>query len=98
MTGKSSTGEEYIGEFNTVLFAIGRTACTDGLNLSAVGVTTNTSNKKIEVDDHERTSNLNIFAIGDVIDGRPELTPVAIQAGKLLAKVCILSFKTSLII
>merc|ERR1711868_25679 len=28
----------------------------------------------------------NIFAIGDVLDGKPELTPVAIQAGKLLAR------------
>ena len=27
-----------------------------------------------------------IFAIGDIIDGRPELTPVAIQAGRLLAR------------
>jgi pyruvate/2-oxoglutarate dehydrogenase complex dihydrolipoamide dehydrogenase (E3) component len=29
----------------------------------------------------------NIYAIGDVIDGKLELTPVAIQAGKLLAQV-----------
>ena len=27
-----------------------------------------------------------IYAIGDVVDGAPELTPVAIMAGKLLAK------------
>ena len=28
----------------------------------------------------------NIFAIGDVVEGCPELTPVAIHAGKLLAR------------
>ena len=27
-----------------------------------------------------------IYAIGDVLDDKPELTPVAIQAGKLLAR------------
>ena len=37
-------------------------------------------------DDADKTSADNIFAIGDVLDGKPELTPVAIQAGKLLAR------------
>ena len=34
----------------------------------------------------EATNIPHIFAIGDMIDGKPELTPVAIQAGKLLAR------------
>ena len=37
-------------------------------------------------DDQEQTNILNIYAIGDIIEGKPELTPVAIQAGQLLAK------------
>ena len=37
-------------------------------------------------DDYEQTSIPNIYAIGDILQGKPELTPVAIQAGKLLAK------------
>jgi len=41
------------------------------------------------VDKEERTSVNNIYAIGDVIDGKLELTPVAIQAGKFLARVMI---------
>ena len=45
------------------------------------------SNSKIIVDTEEHTSQKNIFAIGDVIDGKLELTPVAIQAGQLLARV-----------
>jgi NADH dehydrogenase FAD-containing subunit len=39
------------------------------------------------VDKEERTSVSNVYAVGDVIDGKLELTPVAIQAGKLLAQV-----------
>ena len=27
-----------------------------------------------------------IYAVGDVLEGRPELTPVAIHAGRLLAR------------
>lgn len=27
-----------------------------------------------------------VYAIGDILDGKLELTPVAIQAGKLLAR------------
>ncbi len=34
----------------------------------------------------EATNIPHIFAIGDIIDGKPELTPVAIQAGRLLAR------------
>lgn len=36
--------------------------------------------------DLEQTSVPNVYAIGDVLDGRLELTPVAIQAGRLLAR------------
>ena len=37
-------------------------------------------------DDSEQTSVPYVYAIGDVLDGKPELTPVAIQAGQLLSK------------
>ncbi|KAJ9589625.1 hypothetical protein L9F63_017165, partial [Diploptera punctata] len=87
VTAKMMDTKEIVeGEYNTVLFAIGRSACTDPLNLQNVGVIINPSNKKIVVDGTEHTSMKNIFAIGDVIDGKLELTPVAIQAGQLLAR------------
>lgn len=35
---------------------------------------------------YEQTNVPHIYAIGDVVRGKQELTPVAIQAGKLLAK------------
>ena len=35
---------------------------------------------------HEQSSCPTVFAIGDVVENAPELTPVAIQAGRLLAQ------------
>ena len=40
----------------------------------------------IPVDDSEKTNVDSIYAIGDILEDKPELTPVAIQAGQLLAK------------
>lgn len=45
-----------------------------------------TRNGKIPANDEEQTSVPYVYAIGDVLEGKPELTPVAIQAGKLLAR------------
>jgi len=78
-------------EFDTVLLAIGRDACTTGMGLETTGVTVNGNGKISTV--NEQTNVPHIYAIGDVIDGgkleppsdTTELTPVAIQAGKLLA-------------
>ncbi|KAK8783150.1 hypothetical protein V5799_015500 [Amblyomma americanum] len=72
--------------FDTILVAVGRRAETANLNLDAVKVNVNPKNQKILVDNNEQSSAKNIYAIGDVIDGKPELTPVAIHAGKLLAR------------
>jgi pyruvate/2-oxoglutarate dehydrogenase complex dihydrolipoamide dehydrogenase (E3) component len=41
---------------------------------------------KIPVTDEEQTSVPYIYAIGDILEGKLELTPVAIQAGRLLAQ------------
>ena len=38
------------------------------------------------MDDSEQTSIPNIYAIGDILDDKLQLTPVAIQAGRLLAR------------
>jgi len=83
---KYNDGTEYEDVFNTVLFAVGRQADTEKLGADAVGVKLNPKNKKCIVDEGEATNIPHIFAIGDMIDGKPELTPVAIQAGKLLAR------------
>jgi thioredoxin reductase (NADPH) len=40
----------------------------------------------VATDDAEKTSCPYIYAVGDILDGKPELTPMAIQAGRLLAR------------
>ena len=71
--------------YNTVLTAIGRHADTEKLGLDKIGVEVNPKNKRI-LGKHEQTKCPNVYAIGDVLDGTPELTPVAIQAGILLSR------------
>ncbi|KAL3943036.1 MAG: hypothetical protein SGBAC_002854 [Bacillariaceae sp.] len=71
--------------YDTVLGAIGRHADTDKLGLENAGVKTNPKNKKIFTK-YEQTETPNIYAVGDVMEGCPELTPVAIQAGIMLAR------------
>lgn len=71
--------------YDTVLSAVGRTADTAKLSLESVNVKTNSKNRKI-MTKFEQTSSPNIYAVGDVMDGCPELTPVAIQAGVTLAR------------
>ena len=71
--------------FDTVMAAAGRTADTAGLNLAAVGVEASPKNGKLQCVD-EQTNVPYVYAIGDVLQGLPELTPVAIQAGIMLAR------------
>jgi len=73
-------GEDF---YDTVLFATGRNAYTGGMNLAAAGVQCLPNGKFQCV--NEQTNVPHVFAVGDVLEGRLELTPVAIQAGELLA-------------
>lgn len=84
----SETGVEGSELFDTVFTATGREADTKGLNLEAgAGVKVDKSSGKIvSPSDNEQTSQPHVYAIGDVLLGKPELTPVAIAAGRLLAK------------
>jgi glutathione reductase (NADPH) len=66
-----------------VFFATGRCPNTERLKLGAAGVKTSTSGA-VEVDEHLRTSQPHIFAIGDVTN-RLNLTPVATAEGHALA-------------
>jgi len=60
--------EEKVEKFDTVLFAMGRYAVTEGINLAAAGVTCE-KNGKFNVNDEEQTNVPHIYAIGDVIYG-----------------------------
>ncbi|KAI5716191.1 hypothetical protein M8J76_002464 [Diaphorina citri] len=70
--------------YDTVLMAIGRRALTEETAVSNAGVKVIPENAKID-SDNEQTNIPNVFAVGDVLHEKPELTPVAVQAGKLLA-------------
>lgn len=74
-----------VGEYNTVLFAIGRDPCTNNIGLDKVGVHVNPKTGKIPTK-HEQTNIENIYAIGDILEFRAELTPVAIDSGIMLAR------------
>eukprot|EP01102_Stenamoeba_stenopodia_P011605 TRINITY_DN3585_c0_g1_i1.p1 TRINITY_DN3585_c0_g1~~TRINITY_DN3585_c0_g1_i1.p1 ORF type:complete len:423 (-),score=96.78 TRINITY_DN3585_c0_g1_i1:314-1582(-) len=72
-------------EFDTVLFAVGRIAETHSIGLDKAGVIVDKESGKIAAV-NERTNIPHIYAIGDILKDRLELTPVAIQAGRLLAR------------
>ncbi len=78
----SVEGERLDG-FDLVIWAVGRTPNTQGLNLQAAGVETR-SNGIVPTDGFQNTNVPGIYAIGD-ITGRTPLTPVAIAAGRRLA-------------
>ncbi|XP_073507651.1 thioredoxin reductase 1, cytoplasmic isoform X3 [Phyllobates terribilis] len=86
VTSQSTDGTEITEEYNTVLLAIGRDACTRKIGLDIPGVKINEKTGKIPVNDDEQTNVPHIYAIGDVLEDKLELTPVAIQAGRLLAR------------
>lgn len=64
-------------ETDLVMYATGRAPNTAGLGLEAAGVEMDAKGA-VTVDENFRTSQPNIYAIGDVID-RVQLTPVAIH-------------------
>ena len=67
-----------------VIWAVGRKANTQQLNLEAAGVEL-TERGFIQVDEYQNTTTPGIYALGDV-SGEKELTPVAIKAGRTLAE------------
>ncbi|XP_076807803.1 thioredoxin reductase 1, cytoplasmic-like [Clavelina lepadiformis] len=88
VTAKNTeTGEEITEEYNTVVIAIGRESATKSIGLENAGVVYNSKgNGKIPVNDEEQTNVPNIYSVGDNLEGKPELTPMAIQTGRILAE------------
>jgi glutathione reductase (NADPH) len=71
-------------EADTVLYATGRKPNLQGLGLENVNARL-TPAGVVEVDEHFRTAEPNVFAVGDVIGGM-ELTPVALAEGMAFAR------------
>ena len=68
-----------------LIWAIGREPTTDKINLHAAGVEAN-ERGFIKVDKYQNTNVLGIYAVGDIIEGGIELTPVAVAAGRRLSE------------
>jgi thioredoxin reductase (NADPH) len=78
-----------VHEYDTVLVATGRYADTAALgidNVPGASANVNAKTKKLECVDEQLPGAPHVYAIGDVVEGRPELTPVAIEAGLRLAR------------
>jgi glutathione reductase (NADPH) len=71
-------------ETDLVMYATGRRPNTKGMGLGEVGVRINEAGAVV-VDEWQRSSVPNIYAIGDVTD-RINLTPVAIAEGRAIAE------------
>ncbi|PAA82571.1 hypothetical protein BOX15_Mlig031606g1, partial [Macrostomum lignano] len=76
---------QQVVQCDTVLFAIGRAPVFSQLGLESAGVSLSKAGR-IVVNDADRTTCESIYAIGDAAEGRPQLTPAAIQAGRMLAR------------
>jgi NAD(P) transhydrogenase len=68
---------------DALLYAVGRQGNVDELNLAAAGIEAD-SRGRIKVDTDFRTSQPNIFAVGDVI-GFPSLASVSMEQGRIAA-------------
>jgi pyruvate/2-oxoglutarate dehydrogenase complex dihydrolipoamide dehydrogenase (E3) component len=69
-------------EADVILVALGRVPATRGLNLAAAGVRT-TDRCAVEVDEHLRTSQPHIFAVGDV-NGGPQFTYISLDDNRIV--------------
>lgn len=83
LTLKLENGESQTVE--TLIWAIGREPATDVINLQAAGVETN-ARGFVKVDKFQNTNVPGIYAVGDIIEGGIELTPVAVAAGRRLSE------------
>ena len=72
------------GAYDCVISAIGRVPNVESLQLAEAGVALDKRNA-IVTDDFENTSVRGVYALGDV-NGKRQLTPVAIAAGRQLAE------------
>jgi len=79
-----SKGGEALSGFDTILWAVGRAPNSRELGLEAAGIEMR-PNGLIPTDDVQATNVPGVYALGDVT-GREPLTPVAIAAGRRLAR------------
>lgn len=73
--------------YHTVLFAVGRSPTTYWLNLDKIGLKLSESKKILtHSTELDRTNIEHIYAVGDVVEGLPELTSTATKIGWALGR------------
>ncbi len=75
------SGKQIVAE--KALYSIGRTGCTESLNLRSIGITPD-DRGRIPVNEHYQTSQPHIYAVGDVV-GFPSLASTSMEQGRLAA-------------
>ncbi|MPY47616.1 FAD-dependent oxidoreductase [Streptomyces acidicola] len=75
-------GRQHTLEADAILAATGRAPATGGLALEAAGVRT-TERGAVEVDEHLRSSQPHIFALGDV-NGGPQFTYISLDDSRIV--------------
>ena len=78
MNIRTDNKDSIIKDYDTLIMAVGRIPETS--NLGNIELDKNKKGKII-VNDKWETSQSNVYAIGDVKDKGPELTPIAIREG-----------------
>ncbi len=78
----AADGREF-GDYDALLWAIGRDANVAGLQLEKAGIAIDAQNF-VSTDEFQNTNVAGVYAVGD-ITGRAALTPVAIAAGRRLS-------------
>uniref|UniRef100_UPI003AB0C833 thioredoxin reductase 1, cytoplasmic-like n=1 Tax=Centroberyx gerrardi TaxID=166262 RepID=UPI003AB0C833 len=86
VTFVSKEGQTKQEEFDTVLLAVGRKACTGGIGLERVGVKCSQDTGRILVNERDQTSVDHVYAVGSVQHGRPSTAGLSMHAGTLLAR------------
>lgn len=79
----SCNNKQHYEGFDTLIWAIGRSPNTAGLNLEVTGVELD-ARGNIKVDKFQNTNVAGLYALGDVT-GHVPLTPVAVAAGRRLS-------------
>ncbi|UNU72741.1 glutathione-disulfide reductase [Moraxella nasovis] len=72
-------------EVECLIWATGRVPATDKIDIEKSGVKLNNKGQVI-VDKFQNTNIEGIYAVGDIIEGGVELTPVAVAAGRRLSE------------
>jgi len=76
-----SNGKQENFEVETLLVAVGRRPLTDNLGLEGTGVQLDRG--FVKVDSYQRTGEPNVYAIGDIVAGTPQLAHVATAEGMI---------------